>query len=180
MSTTDAFPNRTRMLREAAASPALCWHRRAVAGGLGAFLLAAAWSWAGLPQPVKWNWSPSVPTGFYVWVPWAPVAKGAIVEVSRPPHYPLGWLLKRVVGTGGDSFCWDQDLGTHRLNGRPMPPPLPYAVEIMHVPVWKGCEVLAPDEIVGCGDTEGSFDNRYYQPLPRGRIGGVYRLVLAW
>lgn len=141
--------------------------------------LAAAAVWAspstGLVPPLAFhNTGDSMPKGFYVLEPGEGVKRGSIVVVRDPKGFKLWWLMKRVAGVAGDSFCWDETAGTHRLNGRPMPKPAPEAVA-MGVPVWKGCRALRPGELVGYGESWTSYDSRYFGPLTTASLFGVYR-----
>jgi len=86
--------------------------------------------------------------------------------------------MKRVEGVAGDRYCWDESLGTHRLNGRPMPPPDPDSVGL-GIPVWKGCVTLGPGQVVAYGRTADSYDSRYdpIGVLDAARLWGVYQPV---
>ena len=48
------------------------------------------------------------------------------------------------------------------------------------LPAWRECRILAPDEVFLLGDTPGSFDSRYFGPVRRSDVVGVYREVLTW
>ena len=49
------------------------------------------------------------------------------------------------------------------------------------LPQWKGCRRLGSDELFVFSDRiPNSFDSRYYGPVHRSEVIGVYRLVLPW
>ena len=120
-----------------------------------------------------------MPEGLYLYahrINSPPAARGDVAVVRNPPHFDLPWLMKRVAGLPGDRYCWNDQAGTHELDGRPMPPPDPDATGL-GVPVWKGCETLAPDEVVLYGRTPDSYDSRYLGPVRARDLWGVYRPV---
>jgi hypothetical protein len=81
----------------------------------------------GLVPPLLFrNDSPSEPLGYYLYAHHVPASRGEIVVLHNPPHFQLTWLMKTVEGVAGDLYCWDEALHTQRLNGRPMPPPIPW------------------------------------------------------
>lgn len=152
------------------------------AGGL-LLLLTCVWgaptlTRGALPPLALWNTSPSVPTGLYLYRHHLdaarPPERGDFVAVRYPAHFDLPWLLKRVEGVPGDRFCWDEAAGTHRLDGRLMPPPDPEATDL-GIPVWKGCATLGPDEVVLYGETPDSYDSRYFGVVTIGSLWGLYR-----
>jgi conjugative transfer signal peptidase TraF len=150
-----------------------------------AFALAAAAARHGA-APLVINESPSLPRGLYR-LSARPIAVGAIVVVTPPDparRYLAGLgagpdarLLKRVAAEGGANAC--ADLGrmswpggaAARLardrRGRPLA-------------AWTGCRRLAGDDLLLVGDTPTSFDSRYFGPVKRSAIAGVYREVWRW
>jgi type IV secretory pathway protease TraF len=118
----------------------------------------------------------SEPEGYYLYAHPAPARRGEIVVLRHPPHFQLTWLMKTVAGVAGDVYCWDERLGTQRLNGRPMPSPDPPASRL-GIPVWHGCRRLAPGEVVGYGRSPDSYDSRYFGPVPEQALWGVYRPI---
>lgn len=142
-------------------------------------LLAFAAPGRGVPPLFLRNTGHSMPLGFYRFahlVP--PVAVGEIIVLPHPPHHREPWLMKRVAAVAPASYCWREDLGTHTLNGKRMPPPSRLAL-VIGVPVWKGCRRLEPGEVVGYGDSEDSYDSRYLGPIETGKLWGVYEPFLA-
>lgn len=127
-----------------------------------------------LPPLAFHNTGRSEPEGYYVYSHPVPARRGDIVVLRDPPHFRLSWLMKTVEGVAGDRYCWDQRLGTQRLNGRPMPPPDP-AAEGLRIPVWRGCTTLEDGEVVGYGHSADSYDSRYFGPVREEQLWGVYR-----
>lgn len=129
----------------------------------------------GLMPPLGfYNSGTSMPRGLYLFAHAQPAAVGEIVALREPPHFKLRWLLKRVEAVGGERYCWREDLNTHVVDDRPMPPPSPQAVA-MGIPVWKGCRNLEADELVGYGRSATSWDSRYTGPVHMSELWGVYR-----
>src|SRR3954451_21624197 len=101
----------------------------------GATVLALGGAWVattfGLCPPLAlYNTTESVAPGLYLYAHDArsvAPTRGDYVAVRNPPHFAVPGLMKRGVGGGGDAFCWAPAIGTHRLNGRPRPPPSPEA-----------------------------------------------------
>jgi len=132
------------------------------------------------------NESPSLPEGLYLRTTGAP-GPGAVVAVEPPAEaraYLAGLgmpasvkLLKRVAATGGARVCAQgrevhlPDRGMERrLRDR----------RGASLPLWSGCRRLEPDELFVLGDTPDSFDSRYFGPVRRTAVAGVYRGVLTW
>lgn len=132
------------------------------------------------------NESPSLPRGLYLRGGGKP-ALGSIVALPQPAStraYLTGLgmpgdvlLIKRVAARGGDIVCRD---------GLTVQTPL-RRVEARErddrgvtLPAWSGCRRLSDDELFLLGDTPGSFDSRYFGPVDRAVIAGVYWGVLTW
>lgn len=132
------------------------------------------------------NESPSLPRGLYLAADRPPVV-GEIVAF-RPPVQGLTYLrglgappdarlLKRVRAGPGDVVC--------RHGGQIDPPDgslgvLPRDRQGGAMPSWSGCRELLADELFVVGDTATSFDSRYFGPVRRDRIEGVYRRAVSW
>lgn len=133
------------------------------------------------------NESPSLPTGVYIRVPGAVPERAAIVAVPQPASgraYLAGLgmpsdvlLIKRVAATGGQVVC--RHGGSLSTPGR--------TVEVkdrdrrgVRLPVWHGCRRLAADELFLLGDTASSFDSRYFGPVRRDQVQGVFAEGLTW
>ena len=162
------------------------WRAR-LSRGAAVLALGALWTaptFGLLPPLALYNTSESVPPGLYLYVhhPAAAPApeRGDYVAVRDPPHFDLPWLLKRVAeGWPATATAGTAPAGTHRLNGRPMPPPDPDAAAL-GIPVWKGCGTLGPDEVVLYGRTPDSYDSRYLGPVrDPATCWGVYRAGLG-
>lgn len=132
------------------------------------------------------NESPSLPRGLYLRTG-VTIAPGAVVAVLQPwevrPYLArLGMpgdvlLLKRVAAVGGDRVCAAD--GAIRTPGR-RTTALERDGRGAVLPAWRECRVLEPDEVFLLGDTSGSFDSRYFGPVRRSDVAGVYREVLTW
>jgi type IV secretory pathway protease TraF len=133
------------------------------------------------------NESPSVPKGLYLRVGRTATTLGEIVAV-RPPSQARAYLaalgtpaevrlLKRVAAAAGARVCaapgaldWPGGAVAVLARDRRGVP----------LPAWSGCRTLAPDELLLLGDTRTSFDSRYFGPVSRAAVDGVYREVLTW
>lgn len=153
-------------------------------------VVAAASGPAGWPraQPAPWliNETDSVPTGLYRRSVGEPRI-GALVVVAPPANArayldALGAaetarLLKRVAAGPGEEVCregmmvsWPRGVVAARPADR----------RGRHLPAWAGCRSLGEGEFLVVGDTATSFDGRYFGPISRASIQGVYREVWRW
>lgn len=133
------------------------------------------------------NESPSLPKGVYVRQPGGPPARDAIVAVPQPketrPYLSgLGMpakvlLIKRVAAVGGEVVCRHE--GEVTTPGRAVRA-LAHDRRGVPLPTWWGCRRLASDELFLLGDTASSFDSRYFGPVRRDQVEGVYREGLTW
>ncbi|MBI2262713.1 MAG: S26 family signal peptidase [Caulobacterales bacterium] len=133
------------------------------------------------------NESPSLPRGIYLRRPGADPARGAVVAIPQPPEArpylaSLGMpadvrLIKRVAAVGGDEVC--ADAGGVRTPVRRVRA-LPRDRRGAPLTAWTGCRRLAEAELFLLGDTAGSFDSRYFGPVARSGVDGVYREILTW
>jgi len=160
---------------------------------------AAALTAAALTAPrdlVLYNHSPSVPEGLYVRTS-DPVTVGAFVTVRArdvaPEQAHRRWFedttdrfIKRVAAVGGARVCSDgrrlvvggdgDGVGDDDDNRRRS-----VAIRIVDdgadpsIRGWRGCRVLAPGEVLLLGDTQDSFDGRYWGPISVQLIEGVWR-----
>lgn len=144
-----------------------------------ALLAAGELNWRDL---VVYNATPSVPTGFYVRAD-APVREGAFVTV-RAVDVAADYagvrrftgkgdrFIKRVAARSGVRVCAESEtvtVGTQTLlrarrdrAGRALP-------------TWEGCHVLADGEVFLMGETDDSFDSRYFGVVREDAIDGVWR-----
>jgi conjugative transfer signal peptidase TraF len=133
------------------------------------------------------NESPSLPRGVYVRQPGAVPARGAVVAIPQPDlaRAYLGrlgmpgdvLLIKRIAAVGGDTVC--------RREGRLVTPGRTVVVQDrdrrgVALPAWRGCRRLETDELFLLGDTPSSFDSRYFGPVHRSEVTGVYRETFTW
>ncbi|WP_439373244.1 S26 family signal peptidase [Bradyrhizobium sp. DASA03120] len=129
-----------------------------------------------------WNASESIPIGLYRLQPARQLIVAELVAV-RPPeplasfldlngYLPTGVpMLKRVLALPGQTVCRNGfalfvdnvEMGLARerdTRGRPLP-------------VWRGCRLIAPDEVFLMNrQSAGSFDGRYFGPLPVSAVMG--------
>ena len=139
------------------------------------------------PALARVNESPSLPKGLYVRRLGAEVERGSTVTVPQPEASQaylsrLGMpshvaLIKRVAATGGDRVC---------VRGEQVWTPIG-ALSVPRrdrlgrlLPRWSECRRLEPDELFLLGDSAGSFDSRYFGPVRRSEVLGVYEEVLTW
>lgn len=154
----------------------------AMAPGVALLLFAGAVIFDAVPPLIVTNTpaGKSMPEGRYVYAHPLPAKVGDVVAIKHAQRYGFRHdvLIKRVVAVTGQEFCWRPDLGTHTIDGKPMPAPAP-EVAALGLKPWTGCRKLASDEIVGYGeDSPGyrSFNvSAYVGPLRFGDLWGVYR-----
>lgn len=153
------------------------------AGGLMSLGLIARAS----PPLALINESSSLPKGLYLRsLDQAPV-QGGVVAVE-PPAFARRYLaalgmpasvplLKRVAVVGGERVC--RTGGELRWRGRTAVA-LPRDRRGVSLPAWSGCRRLGADELLVIGDTPTSFDSRYFGPVRRSSLVGVYVEALRW
>ncbi len=152
-----------------------------------ALLAGVATAADSLPAVALVNESPSLPRGIYARVPSKTIPLGSVVAIPQPAGSraylgSLGMpadvlLLKRVAAVGGDRVCGRNqtvDTPRRRVAARPQDR------RGVRLVAWQECRVLRADEVFLLGDTPGSFDSRYFGPVSRSEITGVYREVLTW
>jgi conjugative transfer signal peptidase TraF len=135
------------------------------------------------PPALLWNPSESEPKGLYVRVAAAPQV-GRIIAFRAPAAaFPyadgrMGYLhqvpiLKQVAAGPGDVVCTRGKVLS--INGRPRAPVLGQDPRGRALPHWDGCRPLGPDEFFVYSDRiPNSFDSRYYGPVARAQILGVF------
>ena len=147
----------------------------------GAALLAASF----LPrQPLfVWNFTASAPIGLYRTLPRPPsgpvAERGDWVAVDPSPDLratmaDLGvlergrLLVKRVAAASGDEVC--REGAEVRINGVLTVTPRLASSSGAPLPSWSGCRRLRPGEVFLLGQTDGSFDGRYFGVTDAGEI----------
>ncbi len=131
---------------------------------------------------VIYNPSQSVPSGFYLRANSAPQL-GAFVTVASvdvAPEYVAqrGYadrtdlFLKRVVATEGQLVCAADE--TVSIDGMPIVSRMTHDGDGRELPTWRGCHTLGAGEYFLLGDTNDSFDGRYWGPTRRNTIDGVW------
>lgn len=167
-------------------SPATQRIRRAGWGALAA-LATLAVAVRGLPSLALVNESPSIPRGLYIRSFDQRLRTGAVVAVAPPPEGrryldrlgmpPETPLLKRVAAIAGDPVCrqgaelrWPGGAARALTRDR----------FGLGLPAWSGCRRLGADELLVLGDTPASFDSRYFGPVRRAAVEGVYWEALRW
>ena len=140
-----------------------------------------------LPPPALVNESPSLARGVYLRDWGGAAGRGAIVAFAQPQAAQrylggLGMpsdvlLLKRVAAVGGDAVCQEHGVlrtpeGTLRVRGRDRAG--------QGLPRWTGCRRLDDGELFVLGDTETSFDSRYFGPVRVEQLTGVYKEGVRW
>ena len=133
------------------------------------------------------NESPSLPLGLYARTGAREATRGDVVALAPPSSVRvylrgLGMpsdmqLLKRVAAVGGERVC--ATAGTLTTPRREVPV-MARDRRGAALPAWRDCRVLRADELFVLGDTPGSFDSRYFGPVRRAQVDGVYRETLTW
>jgi conjugative transfer signal peptidase TraF len=142
-----------------------------------------------IPSPsLLWNRSESEPLGLYVRSAAAP-GRGQIIAFPAPPSvlsYASGRMaylrripiLKEVAAMPGDTVCTLD--GKLTINGAWRAPILSQDAEGRPLPQWQACRRLETGEIfVFSNRIPNSFDSRYYGPVRRGAVVGVFRPFLT-
>lgn len=162
-------------------------NRWALVGVASAGLAIGAMTLDHAPAVALINESPSLPRGVYVRAPSQAIGRGAIVAAPQPAASraylaSLGMpadvlLIKRIAAVEGDRVC----RGPGRVST------LTRTVEVhdrdrrgVDLPVWTGCRRLVAGEVFLLGDTASSFDSRYFGPVRRSAVTGVYQEILTW
>ena len=169
-------------LRKTTCFAPLAW---AVFPVLGVAALSAT-----IPQPaVLWNPTPSEPIGLYVRRA-APPRTGSIIAFRAPSMaFPyaderMSYLrrvpiLKAVAASEKDEVCTDR--GELTINGRWRASVQGRDGRGVRLPAWRGCRILERGEYFVFSDrVPNSFDSRYYGPVRRTSIIGVFEPLLVF
>jgi len=150
-----------------------------IAGTVAAAALLSA------AQPVShvlvWNATASVPTGLYHIRGTASLQVGERVAIDPPPHLrrylaARGYLpvnvplLKEIAALAGDMVCRKGHIIT--INGKPAGAARARDSRGRPLPDWQGCHLIAAHELFVMNRAPGSFDGRYFGPLPRAQLIG--------
>src|SRR5258708_27514594 len=139
------------------------------------------------PQPsVLWNGTTSEPVGLYVRSGSPPEAGRVIAFRAPAPAFPyadgrMGYLrhltiLKEIAAGQGDLVC--TEAGALTINGRWRAPVFAHDPRGRPLPQWLGLPALAEGEFFVFSDRiPNSFDSRYYGPVKRAQIVGVFQPV---
>jgi len=141
------------------------------------------------PAPkLIWNSSASVPIGLYAVRPVGNLSPGELVLV-RPPEAIASFLhergyvatgvpiLKHVAALPGQSVC--RTGRTITVDENAVGRALDRDRRGRNLPVWEGCRIVATGEVFLMNPhSEGSFDGRYFGPLPASTIVG--RVTPLW
>jgi conjugative transfer signal peptidase TraF len=159
--------------------------RQVAALGMGA---AVAWAALTATAPfVLVNTTPSEPPGVYIGSGARP-AIGQLVAFRAPPTaFPYADqdlkalhripILKAVAAGPGDVVC--ATAGRLVINGRDRAPIAVVDRQGRALPHWRSCRVLGADELFVFSDRVfNSFDSRYFGPISRAAVLGVYRPLL--
>jgi conjugative transfer signal peptidase TraF len=159
-----------------------------VSASLAGIAILAALATNPLHPLVLINTTPSEPPGLYA-ASAAPVRVGAIIAFKAPSAaFPyadrkLGYLhrismLKAVAAGPGDSVCTAADHLV--INGRDLAPIASRDGEGRALPRWTACRQLGPDELfVFSARVPNSFDSRYFGPVSRTAVMGVFNPLLT-
>ena len=132
---------------------------------------------------ILYNPSPSVPVGIYMRAPHE-IARDAYVTVRAIDVAPTyagerdftddgDRFIKRVAAIAGDRVCASSAGVT--VNSTVLLPRQTHDSAGRELPTWMGCDVLDADEVLLLGDTQDSFDGRYWGPTRTALIEGVWR-----
>lgn len=129
------------------------------------------------PQPrLIWNASASAPPGLYRIKDQRDPPAGTLVAV-RPPHALARWLsergylpegvplLKHIAARTGQQVCRSGVVVS--VEARPVAVAQVRDSRGRSLPVWQGCRILEPGELLLLNPTvPDSMDSRYFGPLP--------------
>ncbi len=145
-----------------------------------AMLIASAWVQARL----VWNFTPSIPIGLYAieereWVRGDRVAlkpTGQLQETLRRADVLKEgrFLMKRVAASVGDDVCRSGIQVS--VNGFAAAVVRPDA----NLPDWSGCVHLKAGDVFLLGDTDNSFDGRYFGVTSAHDIVGPLQSLLTF
>lgn len=131
------------------------------------------------------NPSPSIPRGYYARTSAAIELDSlvTVLAVDVAPDYAAtraftdarDRFIKRVAAAAGDEVCASGDEVS--INGAMVAHREARDAGGRALPTWSGCRILSADELLLLGDTPDSFDGRYWGPISRRLIEGVWRPI---
>lgn len=140
-----------------------------------------------MPTLALVNETRSLPRGLYLRRFGADIRRGATAAANQPEAArayleslgapPDMLLLKRVAAVGGDLVCSEP--------GRVITPTGEADVLAQDgrgaaLKAWPDCRRLEAGEVFLLGDAAESFDSRYFGPVDRSELGGVFTAVATW
>jgi conjugative transfer signal peptidase TraF len=158
-----------------------------VGAAIVAIGFSAATAFTGRPVLLI-NTTPSEPIGLYAAVR-APIGPGAIIAFQAPvaafPYADLRLaylrrepLLKAIAAVDGDRVCTTS--GRLVIDGRDVAPIARWDGQGRALPRWIACRPLGAGEVfVFSARVPNSFDSRYFGPVSRQAIEGVFAPVLV-
>lgn len=161
--------------------------RLGIAGGAALVVVPLLATLGQAPPPMLlWNGSASTPRGLYRVLPGEAPARGdyavarlapAFRELAAARHYlPAGVpLVKRVAGVAGDVVCARG--ASLAINGRSVAVRRARDALGRPLPTWSGCLRLGTDGLLLLGESDWSFDGRYFGSTRRGDVIGRARLL---
>jgi len=140
-----------------------------------------------IPTLALVNETRSLPRGLYVRRFGEDIHRGATAAANQPEGArdyleSLGapgdmLLLKRVAAVGGDRVCRESDrVITPTGEARVLEKDRRGAA----LAAWTDCRRLKADEVFLLGDAAESFDSRYFGPVKRSELRGVFAAVATW
>jgi conjugative transfer signal peptidase TraF len=135
-----------------------------------------------------WNASDSVPAGLYQLLPIGELSVTDLVAVQAPEplatfladggYLPRGVpMLKRVLALPGQTVC--RNARTITVDELAMGEARDCDSRGRSLPVWRGCRVVAEDELFLMNwQSENSFDGRYFGVTPRTAV--IARAQPVW
>jgi conjugative transfer signal peptidase TraF len=129
-----------------------------------------------------WNASASVPIGLYAIRPAGALHVTELMVIQPPAalasflderrYLPKGVpMLKRILALPGQTVCRSDR--TITVDGIAMGEALDHDRSGRALPIWRGCRVVAGDEVFLMNwQSADSFDGRYFGPLPANTIVG--------
>lgn len=135
-----------------------------------------------MPDFILYNEGASTPNGAYLRSERGPLASAFVTvrAVDVAPEYARVRMftdagdrfIKRVAAVEGEFVCASADgvqVGAFTF------PRARHDSAGLTLPRWEGCRDLAPREFFLMGDTDDSFDSRYFGPVAERHLEGVWR-----